>query len=138
MPRISTLQFVLNITRSSLPATPPLAPLSTSEGETPWCSLWYDTLYSIHAVLTVRFEFFDMTLQISPGGSDVELVPLAALISKSAGGSGSRSADVGVSSADFSCTSSSLSLNASRRSCNYAFRDLLGGYVGYLTGGLPL
>jgi hypothetical protein len=85
-----------------------------SEGEIPWYFLWYDTLYSIHAVLTVRFEFFDMTLRISPGGSDVELVPLVALLRKSAGGSGSRSADVGVSSVDSSCKSSSLSLNASR------------------------
>jgi hypothetical protein len=75
---------------------------------------------------------------MSPGGSDVELVPLAALISKSACGSGSRSADVGVSSADSSCSSSSSSLNASRRSCKYAFRDLLGGLVEYLKGGLPL
>jgi hypothetical protein len=66
---------------------------------------------------------------MSPGGCDVELVPLAALISKSAGGSGSRSADVGVSSAD-----SSLSLNASRRLCKYAVRDLLGGLV-VLKGG---
>jgi hypothetical protein len=77
-----------------------------------------------------------MTLRMS--GSDVELVPLAALISKSTGGSGSRSADVGVLSADSSCTSSSLSLNASRRSCKYAFRDLKGGLVENLGGVLPL
>jgi hypothetical protein len=29
----------LNIMQMSLPATPPLAPLSMREGEVPWCSL---------------------------------------------------------------------------------------------------
>jgi hypothetical protein len=46
-----------------------------------------------------RLEFLDMTRHMSPGGSGVELVPLAALINKSQGGSSSRSGDIGTSSA---------------------------------------
>jgi hypothetical protein len=78
-----------------------------------------------------------MTRRISPGGSGVELVPLAALINRSKVGSNSRSADIGTSSAVSSWASSSLSPNA----CNYSFknalRELKGGLVGDFGGGLP-
>jgi hypothetical protein len=125
MPLISTVRLVLNITWTSFPATPPLAPLSTREGDIPWCSLWYDTLYSRHAVCTERLEVLDMTQHISPGGSGLGLLPFAAFIKTSAGGSGSRSADSGASSAMASSgASSSSSSNASRNSCNNAFLDL--------------
>jgi hypothetical protein len=86
MPHISTVRLVLKIPRTSLPVTPPLAPLSIKEGEIPWCSLWEDTLYSIQVVWTECLEFLDMTRRISPGGSGVGLVPLAALIKRSDSG----------------------------------------------------
>ena len=79
-----------------------------------------------------------MTLCISPGGSGVVLVPLAALISRSEGGSGSRSADVGTSSAVSSWASSSLSPSACNISFKNASRELKGGLVGDLGGGLLL
>jgi hypothetical protein len=78
-----------------------------------------------------------MTLGISLGGSGVELVPLVALINKSEGGSGSRSADIGTSSAASSWTSLSSSPNACRW-CKNGLHYLKGGLVGDLGGGLPL
>jgi hypothetical protein len=89
----------------------------------------------MHVVLTEELEFLDITRRISPGGSGVELVPLVALTSKSEGGSGSRSADVGTSSTVSSWASSSLSPNACTRLCKNALRDLKGGLVGDLGGG---
>jgi hypothetical protein len=79
-----------------------------------------------------------MTLRISPGGSGVVLVPFAALISRSEGGSGSRSDDVGTSSAVSSWASSTLSPSACSISLKNALRELNGGLVGDLGGGLLL
>jgi hypothetical protein len=79
-----------------------------------------------------------MTLRISPAGSGVVLVPLAALISRSEGGSGSSSADVGTSSAVSSWASSSLSPSACSISFKNALRELKGGLVGDLGRGLPI
>jgi hypothetical protein len=76
------------------------------------------------SIISEHLEFLDMTLHISPGGSGVELVRLAALINKSEGGSGSRSADIGTSSAVSSWTSSISSPNACIKSCKNAFCDL--------------
>jgi hypothetical protein len=75
---------------------------------------------------------------MSPGGSVPGLLPLAALIKRSAGGSGSRSADNGASSAVASAgTSSSSSPNASRNSCSNAFLDLEEGLLDEVLGVLP-
>jgi hypothetical protein len=77
-------------------------------------------------VCTERLEFLDITLRMSPGESVLELLPFAALIKRSTGGSGSRSADKGASSAVASSgVSSSSSSNASRNSCNNAYQALL-------------
>jgi hypothetical protein len=66
------------------------------------------------------------------------LLPFAALIIRSAGGSGSRSAESGASSAVASyCTSSSLSPNASINSCNNTFLDLEADLLNNVLGGLP-
>jgi hypothetical protein len=74
---------------------------------------------------TEHLEFLDITLWISPGGSELGLLPFAALINRSAGGFGSRSAESGDSSAVASSgASSSSSPNASINLCNSAFQDL--------------
>jgi hypothetical protein len=70
------------------------------------------------------FRILDMTLCISPGGSGLGLLPFAAIIKRSTGGSGSRSAESGMSSAMTSSgASSSSSSNALSNLCNNAFLD---------------
>jgi hypothetical protein len=65
----------------------------------------------------------------------VELPPLSTLIRRSAGGSGSRSAESGASAS--SLTSSNLSPNASINWCKNTYLDLKGDLLDSVLGGLP-
>ena len=77
IPRMSTVRWVLNRTRTSFPAIPPLAPRSIRDISCLPETLDAEALYMIRAILTDRVEALDRTRRMSPGGS-LDLPVLAA------------------------------------------------------------